>query len=479
MARVYKIYGPPGTGKTFRLIKRAQAYRRCGVPYHKIGYFAFTRKAAGEARSRIGVSEKDVPYFQTLHAFGFHLLGLKEENIMQPYHYADLGKKLGIRVNFSDAYNKEETHFLTCNNPYFQLIGRAINRNTSVRVEFDRNEHDHKDIEWTTLRNIEVNLKEYKEKNKLRDFNDIITDVIKLKDTPQFPTFGAVFIDEAQDLSPLQWKLFDVLKEKTKDMYLAGDDDQAIFAWAGADVNRFINEPAQEKILRYSRRVSKAVLEQSQIIVGRISGIRKQKDYFPRAQEGLVSHISNLGQVDLTKGKWLILSRTKNNLLKIMEELRRKGLYYESNKGKSFKVSIYKAAVAYTSWRFEEKLEAKAIAEIREYTPAGKWDIKKEWYEAFTQASQEDILYIRNLLSNNEKLNEDARIFVSTIHAAKGGEEDNVILSLHQGRKVQKGIALSIDKQDEEHRVWYVGSTRARINLYKLVSKVHRKEYIL
>ena len=30
-------------------------------------------------------------------------------------------------------------------------------------------------------------------------------------------------------------------------MYLAGDDDQAIFAWAGADVSRFIKEPAKEK----------------------------------------------------------------------------------------------------------------------------------------------------------------------------------------------------------------------------------------
>ena len=56
-----------------------------------------------------------------------------------------------------------------------------------------------------------------------------------------------MFIDEAQDLSPLQWKLYDKLKEKSKDVYLAGDDDQAIFAWAGADVNRFINEPAKEK----------------------------------------------------------------------------------------------------------------------------------------------------------------------------------------------------------------------------------------
>ena len=55
----------------------------------------------------------------------------------------------------------------------------------------------------------------------------------------------------------------------------AGDDDQAIFAWAGADVNRFIKEPANERVLRYSRRVSKAVQEQSQIAVSRISGIRK------------------------------------------------------------------------------------------------------------------------------------------------------------------------------------------------------------
>ena len=107
-------------------------------------------------------------------------------------------------------------------------------------------------------------------------------------------------------------------------MYLAGDDDQAIFAWAGADVNRFIKEPANERVLRYSRRVSKAVQEQSQIAVSRISGIRKHKEYLPRAQEGFASHINNLGQVDLTKGKWLILTRTKSNLLDIMKELKSK-----------------------------------------------------------------------------------------------------------------------------------------------------------
>ena len=133
MAKLTKIFGPPGTGKTYRLLQRVRAYVRTGTPYHQIGYFAFTKKASGVARDRVGVSEKTVPYFQTIHAFCFHLLGMNEEQIMQPYNYEEIGKKLGIRVNFSDKYNEEQTHYLTCNNPYFQMIGKAINLDIDIR----------------------------------------------------------------------------------------------------------------------------------------------------------------------------------------------------------------------------------------------------------------------------------------------------------------------------------------------------------
>jgi DNA helicase-2/ATP-dependent DNA helicase PcrA len=476
MKKPIKIYGPPGTGKTFRLIRRVNAYVRTGTPYHKIGYFAFTKKAAKEARERIGVDEKQVPYFQTLHAFCFHLLNLNESDIMQPHHYEALGKKLNIRVNFNDKYNEEQTHFLTCNNPYFQMIQRSINKDIPLREEFNLNEHDRKDIDsWDTLKHIHINLQEYKTKMHLLDFNDLVKKVVNSK---KFPKLKAIFIDEAQDLSPLQWQLYDKLKENCDDIYLAGDDDQAIFAWAGADVNRFIKEPANERVLRYSRRVSRAVQEQSQIAVSKIAGIRKHKEYLPRAQEGFASHINNLGQIDLTKGKWLILTRTKSNLLDIMKELKSKNIYYQSNKGKSFNVGIYNGAMAYTKWIREGKLEEKEINDVREYIPSGNWNPEKNWYDIFV-ADQKEILYIRNIISGGEILSENARVWVSTIHAAKGGEEDNVILSLHQGSKVQKSIRLSVDKQDEEHRVWYVGITRARNNLYKLKAKKKIKEYQL
>lgn len=476
MQKINKIYGPPGTGKTFRLIRRVKAYERKGVPLHKIGYFAFTRKAAEEARKRINVSEKEVPYFQTLHAFCYHLLGLNEEDIIQPYHYEDLGKKLNIRVSFTDKYNEEETHFLTCNNPYFQMIQRAINKDITIRKEFDLNEHDKKQVkDFDTLDHIYKNLQIYKNKNSLYDFNDIIKSVIN---SNKIPHFKAIFIDEAQDLSPLQWQLYDKLKEHCDQIYLAGDDDQAIYAWAGADVKRFVQEPAKERILKQSRRISMAVQAEARYPIMRIEGVRKKKFYRPRSYDGESRYIADLNQVDLTKGKWLILTRTKSNLLDIMKDLKRKNFYYQSNKGKSFKVGMYEAAAAYTKWTNNEVLNEKEINSIKEYIPNADWDVKIPWYDKFI-ADQKEILYLRNLIASKENLKEKARIWLSTIHAIKGGEEDNVILSLHQGRTVQQGIKLSIDKQDEEHRVWYVGITRARNNIYKLRAKKKLKEYQL
>ena len=61
------------------------------------------------------------------------------------------------------------------------------------------------------------------------------------------------------------------------------------------------------------------------------------------------------------------------------------------------------------------------------------------------------------MLENGEDLDQDARIFMSTIHAIKGGEQDNVIISLHQGSTIQKAIRRSVEKRDEEHRVEFLG----------------------
>ena len=473
---IYKYFGPPGTGKTYKLISRAKAYVRMGVPLDKIAYFAFTKKAAEEARERMPAEDKDLYYFRTIHSFAFDQLDLNTKKVMQPSDYERIGKKLNLRVKYYDKYNKEEIFYLNSDSPYFQMIGKAINRDVSIREEYDRNEHNSKEIRWHILKNISDNLQNYKTVKKKLDFNDMINQLLLKQDLPRFK---AIFIDEAQDLSPLQWKLFDKLKEYTDDIYLAGDDDQAIFAWAGADVDRFINEPAKEKVLKYSKRISRAVQESSIIPLTNIIGLRKLKKYYPRDYEGISEKINNLDQIDLTEGKWLILTRTISRLIRMTKELRKRNLYYYTNKGKSFVVRIYNASVNYNSWCRGIELEEKEIKDIEEYTGVkqNEWDNTVDWFDAFKEANLDERQYIKNMLDNGEDLDDRARIKVSTIHAAKGGEEDNVILCLDIGDKIKKAIKKSQAKHDEEHRVWYVGGTRARNNLFKLKARIKRNEY--
>ena len=105
--------------------------------------------------------------------------------------------------------------------------------------------------------------------------------------------------------------------------------------------------------------------------------------------------------------------------------------------------------------------------------------MKKDWYEAFQNIEQEDKDYLSGLIEAGEDLSEPARIWTSTIHAIKGGEQDNVILCLDMGTKILKAIKKSQDKDDEEHRVWYVAVTRAKNNLYKLKARIKAKGYKL
>ena len=147
-------------------------------------------------------------------------------------------------------------------------------------------------------------------------------------------------------------------------------------------------------------------------------------------------------------------------------------------KDKSYSVKLYKAIKNYNKWVSNpDSLDEKELKDILKYTDKTELKDRLDWYTLFTKAHEKEKYYIRSLLDKGENLDEDARIRVSTIHSIKGGEEDNVILSLHQGLKIQRSIRKSNEKRDEEDRVWYVGITRAKNNLYKLKTNNKLTEY--
>ena len=486
-----KILGPPGTGKTTRLLHYARTFLKLGTPIDKIGYFAFTKKAATEAKERMldqnpHISEKQLKHFRTLHSLAFWKLGMKKSEVMQDEHYEDIGRSLGIEVTVY-SNGEEKTGFVDSDSEYFNIINAARIKEVSVEDEYNTDMYS-QDLDKNLLYILKDELDNYKESYHLKDFTDMIEKFIV---SELCPNYDVVFIDEAQDLSPIQWKMFDILKKNSKHVILAGDDDQAIYGWAGADVKRFQQEPAKEIILPQSYRVPKLIQHIADNILSRIPDERRiKKEWDARDEEGSIYFGTSIEDVPLHEGQWLVLARYNDKLIKLKPLLRDRGIYFEYKNRKSYKTRLYGAVQNYTRWTNGSQLSMSECKDLFEYFGKefpGKeerlYDLKEfgysptqQWFEVF-ETEPEDSLYIRDMLQAGEKLSKEARVKLSTIHAAKGGEADNVLLILDNTKTIREAIEKSPDKEDEENRIWYVGVTRTKQNLYILAAKKEDKGY--
>ena len=77
---------------------------------------------------------------------------------------------------------------------------------------------------------------------------------------------------------------------------------------------------------------------------------------------------------------------------------------------------------------------------------------------------------------NGEQLNKKPRIELSTIHAAKGGECQNVVLLTDLTKTT---LETYHKNPDDENRLFYVGATRTKENLHIIEPKHPNKAYII
>ena len=498
------ILGPPGTGKTTTLLNLVDEFIQKGVRPRQIGYLSFTKKAANEAAERAAKKfelnqDDDLENFKTLHALAYKRLGMSREKMMSSSDYKEFGVKCGIPIKTA-KYSQEDGTF-NSDNEYLTIIETARAKQMNLLDHYDSRKNLI-DVERNTLYLISEELKKYKKQKGKKDFTDLIEEFITQKITPKFEV---LFIDEAQDLSSLQWSMVRKLWKESKKTYIAGDDDQAIFKWAGADVDHFIalKKAVDEiKILDQSYRITGGPIhELSQRIISKVQN-RFTKDYKPRSEEGILKRYSDVTQVNMSEGQWLVLASANYFLDEVKELCELRGWYYQHKNKNSIDVKLLMALQNWEQWRKGSLLTHIEIKNIYEYLGTNvatgfktgkllhsedKYSLKdcidkyglltdKVWYDSFEGLDTFTENYIRNMRANGEKIAANPRIKMSTIHGAKGGEAHKVLILQDL---TNAALETFQNDPDELHRLFYTGTTRTKKELHIVDPKDFDRAYIL
>jgi DNA helicase-2/ATP-dependent DNA helicase PcrA len=495
MAIVKKIMGPPGTGKTYRLVnhylkKELEEYK---TNPEKIAYITFSRAAAGEAEERITelFPEVKLKYISTMHA-----MGMRESNIDANTQLLTGKKWARFKNEYLEWQNISfETTVDASGNPRYQNTHLQIiqySRSKLISIEDAAVElQKHHDIDVDTTIQLETDLKSFKEGTNMVEFYDMIN---KFVEEDRCPPLDVIFLDEAQDLSAHQWKFFDYIKSKCKRAYMAGDDDQTIYGFQGADPACFMAQEGERDDQEISRRVPKTVHAEAIKILNQLT-IRLNKKWIPRDAEGNVYKNYTFDEIDFSAGNWMILARTNKLLINIAEHFYSLGIRFKSKTNTRLPNSVVGAYQVWKRLNQGAYVSGEEAQTVYQYLLVKKGQVARGFSDGKSLQNEKSVdlqklkhnhglliegdwqqlnipeqykEYMITLLERGDDLMKKPKIELLTLHGSKGRECENVCLFPDYGTEGQDEFIYrsAYDDPDPEHRLFYVGTTRAKENLY-------------
>lgn len=451
--------GPPGTGKTTAMLNKIAAFLEAGIPPEKIAFVSYTKKSVSEAADRaaekFGLSRKKFCNFRTIHSTCYQALGVHRKEVMDRADYKTIGTLLGIpfmcnRDAADGISNGEVTgdHML-------QLINLSNARGVTLRDVWQSIDAD---LDWYKLRLLDETLLQYKRDTGKLDFDDMLKNFITQRPTVDVT---AAIIDEAQDLSNAQWDVAKIAFRGATHIEIAGDDDQAIYAWSGANVERFMSIKGSTQVLQQSYRIPHAVHSVAQQIIRQVSA-RLPKIFAARDERGSVQYANDAASIDFGNGEsWMLLARNTFFLKEYVEACDIKGVPYTMRGNSSIDADDVRAIVLWERFRKGQPMSDEDRAHLKSYTIGAQLD--QLWFDALKKIPLFKREYYLSVLRNGYRLQDPPKVHINTIHGVKGGEADNVALMTDMTSKSHDSMQLNADN---EHRVFYVGVTRARNNLH-------------
>jgi superfamily I DNA/RNA helicase len=348
--KTIKIYGPPGTGKTYTLIERIlKKYLRNGIRPERIAFISFTNKAVNTAIERAlsafpQYTIENFTRFKTLHKYCRKYFS--EEVFDIKSCMIDFALQESILKRSDNRLEDDEFIYKDWS---LSIYDKARNMMEDPIKVFKRESYKKDNID-VFQRKI-ATYEHYKTGGGERSFIDFTDMISKAIDEIDFPALDVLILDEAQDFTPLQWSVLFKIANKSNRIYLAGDDDQGIYQWNGADSKYFTTYfPGRKVVLRKTRRFGEAIHHFTEIIRRGIID-SEEKEYLPSNKEGAVKRYLNFKEIDFNQeGTWYILGRVNKVVNELRMAAKEAGLYFGDNKNnKSFDRKQWQAIKSWTA----------------------------------------------------------------------------------------------------------------------------------
>ncbi len=525
--KVTRLFGGPGSGKTTALLDHVEEIlEQEGVTFRDILVVSYTRAAAQEVRERLADRLDESPRALqgnvcTMHAKAYELLDLSRSDVIGESDKEEFCEDYGIE--YEDEYSgagRRTARSTTIGNKviatsqWLQRTGRDVTdwydvpfqwNEEEVRLppEIDPNAQEGNKYTPTWPSDddrIDVpeairGWRNYKGEQGKIGFADMLE---RVSQRSLLPNVDYLVIDEFQDITTLQYDVYQEWKPHMEEVLIAGDDDQVVYSWQGADPALLLEEEVDEDvILPNSYRLPSNVLNAVNQEIRHID-TRQDKDLKPRKEGGAVEARRNASMLDVVRnvrrtliegdGTIMILFRARYQMFQFIDEFITEGVPFTSLTDQRMwtdRLTQYVRAVeAIDSGEDVTGLQARRLADMLQESAFGtneRDDLFDEIDDRQEKAGIDDLAElmvpaeviqdhapfmpgpasagdmvrkvtnfqkksIRSYFAIGEYLGmETDRVRVGTIHSAKGREADHVIVGTDLTEKVVEQMVATVD----------------------------------
>ena len=231
------VLAGPGSGKTLTIVNRVKyLIEKQRVRPEEILVVTFTRFAAAEMKSRLCLvmGKRDLPVtVGTFHGIYYGILKwayrMNQENILSETEKYQILRGV-INKERMEIFDEED---------FIQDIAAEIGKVKNNRIPLE--EFVSEKCSADAFRNIYRNYEQHRKELKKIDFDDMLVLCYELfRSRPDVlaqwqKKFRYVLIDEFQDINRIQYDVIRMLAQPENNLFVVGDDDQAIYGFRGAD----------------------------------------------------------------------------------------------------------------------------------------------------------------------------------------------------------------------------------------------------